>query len=113
MYSRSWTLPFSVTNEIRGLGQCKSFYPRLTRVLGTPEAQGKRLWSARPINVLASSSVQRRERRGRSIRQRTMRTIADCNGHGTSSASAACRPATVNHSTFKHSSRNLPLKLST
>ena len=29
-------LPFSVTNEIGGLGQCKSFSPRLTRVSRAP-----------------------------------------------------------------------------
>jgi hypothetical protein len=30
-------LPFSVTSEVRGLGQCKSFLPLLTRVSRTGE----------------------------------------------------------------------------
>ena len=45
-------LPFSVTNEARGLGQRKTFLPLLTRVSRTPETQSR---GSRPINVLAFS----------------------------------------------------------
>jgi len=34
-------LPFSVTNDVIGLGQCKSFLPLLTRISRTPETQSR------------------------------------------------------------------------
>ena len=40
-FGRSGPLPFSITDEARDFGQCKSFLPLLTRFSRTPEARSR------------------------------------------------------------------------